>query len=310
MGCPRLCVMLVFSLLLFCPCVYAQNSGSQALDSTLGAEELKSRGNAAMDSGRPADALHAYELAYEVSQDPALLYNKGRAYQALTRYPEALVHVERFAREAPVALRQKVPGLGVLIDELKTKVTTIRIGCNVEGAVVRLRDRTLGTTPIRASLKVNAGPALLEASAEGYMPYSVKLVLAGAATIDLGIELMSRTDHGVIVVSSPKAGARARVDGVWRGLVPVEVTLATGEHQLELEKDGYEVARTSIFVEPGKSKQVSMDLSERSGLFSRWWFWTAAGVVAAATVSTIIAVNTERDPDTGTISPGRIVAGK
>src|SRR5437899_856477 len=57
---------------------------------------LKKRGDDAMDSLRYADALAAYSEAYSLSKDPALLYNKGRADQALGDYPSALQELERF----------------------------------------------------------------------------------------------------------------------------------------------------------------------------------------------------------------------
>src|SRR5688572_32317740 len=63
--------------------------------------ELKKRGDDAMESGRPADALAAYVEAYAISKDPALLYNKGRALQALTEYPRALEELEAFDKSAP-----------------------------------------------------------------------------------------------------------------------------------------------------------------------------------------------------------------
>ena len=41
-----------------------------------------------MDQDRYADALVLYQRAYELSNDPALLYNQGRAFEALGDYPD------------------------------------------------------------------------------------------------------------------------------------------------------------------------------------------------------------------------------
>ena len=57
---------------------------------------------------RYADALGAYAEAYALTRDPALLYNQGRAHQALGNFPEALASFERFAVEASPDLRARV----------------------------------------------------------------------------------------------------------------------------------------------------------------------------------------------------------
>src|SRR5262249_14067665 len=73
------------------------------------AAALKQRGDAAMDSLRYDDAIAAYEKAYAISKDPAILYNLGRVHQARGVYPKALEYLERFDREAPPELKSRVP---------------------------------------------------------------------------------------------------------------------------------------------------------------------------------------------------------
>src|SRR5258708_24207080 len=52
--------------------------------------ELRRRGNDAMAAFRPGEALEHYKQAYELTRDPALLYNMARALEALQDYPEHL----------------------------------------------------------------------------------------------------------------------------------------------------------------------------------------------------------------------------
>src|SRR4051794_30916405 len=79
---------------------FAQAPPAAAAPAVSRAAELKKRGDDAMDSLRYDDALAAYAEAYGITRDAALLYNQGRALQALGRYPEALASIERFAKEA------------------------------------------------------------------------------------------------------------------------------------------------------------------------------------------------------------------
>src|SRR5450631_1189811 len=76
-----------------------------------GASELKRSGDAAMHAAHYEDALEAYDAAYAVEPDPAILYNRARALQGLGNYPEALASIESFEKLAPAALKQRVPKL-------------------------------------------------------------------------------------------------------------------------------------------------------------------------------------------------------
>src|SRR5579883_647780 len=143
------------------------------------AAELKKRGDDAMDTGRPADAVIAYAQAYELTKDPVFLYNQGRALQATGRYPEALAQLETFDATAPPELKARVPGLGDLLAEVRGRVSTLAVTCAVAGAQIRLNDTKVGTTPLAVPLKVNAGHAVLELTAEGYRPFRRELDLPG-----------------------------------------------------------------------------------------------------------------------------------
>lgn len=270
--------------------------------------ELRKKGDTAMDTGYPADALAAYKEAAGLSSDPALHYNMGRALQALTRYPEALAEVEAFNATAPAELKAKVPRLDSLIDDLRAKVATLTVTCNVTGAEVRFAGKTLGQTPL-ASVKLNAGAGALEVSAEGYLPHKIELTLPGGGLSNLDIQLKSKATTGILIVTSPVTGASVAIDDTQAGNVPVEAALTAGTHTLTLRKEGYESARTSAIVGAGERKTVSIPLDEIRPLTSKWWFWTIVGtVVVTGAVVTIYALTTERKPDSGTIPPGQVGA--
>src|SRR5258706_3080976 len=133
------------------------------------AADLKQRGDAAMDSLRYGEAVDAYARAYALTKDPALLYNRGRALQALGDFPAALEALEGFDASANAELRARVPKLGELLTEVRARVASLALTCNVPGARVLLRDKVVGTTPFRGPLRFTAGPANLEVIAEGYL---------------------------------------------------------------------------------------------------------------------------------------------
>ena len=270
--------------------------------------ELRKRGDAATDTGNPADALAAYAEAAKLSTDPALHYNMGRALQALTRYAEALEQMEAFAAKAPPEMKAKVPRLDALLVQLRAKVSTLTISCNVPGAQVRFRERDLATTPAPAALKLNAGKGTLEVLADGYHPYKRELDLPGGGLSSVDVQLQSKATTGVLFVTSSVTGVDVAIDDRPSGKVPVEAVLPAGTHTLSLGKEGYEPMRTSTVLGAGERKTVTIPLEEERPLTKKWWFWTVIGAAVAGGVITVYALTTERKPDSGTIAPGQVGA--
>jgi tetratricopeptide (TPR) repeat protein len=174
---------------------------------------LKKRGDEAMDSLHYEDALAAYSEAYALAKDPALLYNRGRVLQARSDYPAALEAFEQFARDAPPAMRARVPKLQQLLAEIRSKVAKVEIVVNVAGARVSVRERPAGTAPLATPLALNAGPATVEVAADGYAPYRREVDLVGGETTRVDVALVAaRPDGDVLAASAPVQAARPRED--------------------------------------------------------------------------------------------------
>ncbi len=270
------------------------------------AKALKATGDKAMDEARPSEALAAYEQSFALKHDPALLYNQARAHMALTNFPAALEFLQRFDREAPAALKAKLPGLQELVDEVRTKVHRLTLVIDTPNAAVRLRDATLGMSPLPAGMPVNAGPATLDVRAPGFKPVHRELELAGNQDSTVTVHLERIDIRGTIVLRSPQPGVRAELQGKPRGSLPLELSLPQGTYPIVLSKEGYETLKSSLVVVAGERRERSLSLSKKPALYTRWWFWTGVGVVVAGGVVTAIALTTERSPDSGTIPPGQI----
>jgi len=110
-------------------------------------------------------------------------------------------------------------------------------------------------------------------------------------------------------ISSPVTGAQVSVDGAPIGTVPAEWYVGAGSHRVTLTHDGYEPEDTSVIVAAGQQKDLALPMREKSSITGKWWFWATVGaVVIAGGVATYLAATTEKDPDTGTIQPGRVKA--
>ena len=267
-----------------------------------GYAEAKRRGDDALVSGRTADALAAYEEAYAIRPDTAVVYNIGRAHQALGDFPAALESLEKFESTAPPDVRARVPGLPTLLADVRKHVSMIAVSSDVAGATVRLDARVLGTTPLPAPVRVNAGaPATLLVEKEGFFPFQRVVTLRGGAVMTFDAKLTSKLSAAIVTVRSPTAGALVSVDGKPEGTVPSEIVMTPGSHQLELTLRGYRPTRSSLAVAAGERTTVDLTLAAESSLATKWWFWTGVVLVAAGATVTVIALTTERDPDTGNV---------
>jgi hypothetical protein len=274
------------------------------------AAELKKLGNEAMDRLDPARALGYYSEAYGLTQDPALLYNKARALQTLENYPDALDAFEQFVQLASPELKAKVPGLEQLVDDVRKKVGTLEVACNVEGAEVRIKEpkgeRVLGKIGGGQRFRLNAGKKELLFAREGYFTETRHIDLPGGGLARVEVFMQSRAQGAKLRVSSSTAGALVSVDGRGVGVVPAEVSVNAGSHKITLQREGYEVAETTAIVDTGEDKRIDVPMVARSGILSKWWFWTGIGVVVAGGVVTTYALLKSRDPDSGTIPPGTV----
>jgi hypothetical protein len=290
---------------------------AQAKPSTPAAEKgvegyaaAKKRGDALFADRRYEEALSAYDAAYQAEPNPAIDYNRSSTLEALTRFPEALDSIERFEKDAPVDLKAKVPGLAQYIADLRVKVATVEIAVNVQSARVLLRGVEVSARKggsASAPMRVNAGPAKIEALAEGFVSVSETRNLPGGELTAIQFNLVPR--EAELLVTSPKPGALVRVDEKDLGLAPAKVKLGAGPHNVRVTLDGHLDALASLSLRVGETRTLSLDPTKKRSFFAGPVFWTLLGVVVVGTAVgiSVYAATKERAPPAGYgYSPGKI----
>lgn len=132
---------------------------------------------------------------------------------------------------------------------------------------------------------------------------------------ELTADLRARTATITIKTNTPSA--RLYVRGKDLGLVERERTVLAraGDATIRVEADGFTPFSREVLLPGGGSLEIEAQLERkatRTGggaepITSRWWFWTALGVVVAggATIA-VVALTTEKDPERGTFDPSPI----
>jgi hypothetical protein len=269
------------------------------------ARDLKKSGDRAMDALRFADAYAAYADIFALTRDPALLYNMGRALQALNRYPEALTKLEAFQAVAPPELKARVPRLTELIADLRGRVATLKVHANVPTGRVLVRSTVLGKLPLADPLRLSAGKADVEVEAEGFFPYRTTVDLPGGGEIAVDARLFSKATTGLLAVRTSAPGSAVFVDGQPVGIAPVELNVAGGQHRIRVKNADFRDYETTTVIAPGSKKDLDVKLLPPSVL-TRWWFWGSLALAGATAGVVGYAATTERAPGRGDIAPGQL----
>jgi len=265
---------------------------------------LKAEGDKLMESYKYSDALGRYEHAYELSHDPALLYNAGRALELMGRFPEAFDKLKAFESTASPDLRARVPNLAKLLSDVEQKTCLLTVDVKQKGANVRLGQTVLGPSPIK-SRRVNAGSgASILVELDGYEQATKVVDLPGKGDVQVTLDLVPKDKTATLRVTSPVAGATIEVDGKNAGQVPAEVRLPPGTHQVHLEAPGYRDNTVDVVLGAADRRTITIEPGDVP-VYETWWFWTITGTVVAggAAAAGIYAATTEGDPDVGTIAP-------
>jgi len=274
------------------------------------AAALRDTGNQAMLEMRYVDALSSYQQS--ATLDPAyvgVLYSIARAHQMLGEFAEALSTLERFEHQATPETKAKVGQLDRLFAELRARVGSLQLSCNIPGARVLLRDKVIGITPLPPT-RLAAGSATLELELDGFFPMRREIVIPAAGSLALELELHARSSSGLLIVHTVPSGARISVDGQRQGTSSpsVELALNAGAHRVNALREGYDEASVPVVLRAGSTRNLHLELERSVPITSRWWFWASAGVVIAGGVALSAALLTERRAENGTLTPGQIAA--
>src|SRR5512138_2075700 len=110
------------------------------------------------EDGDHRGALLKFQLAFDNSGDPRLLWDLAVCEKALRHYAKALPLVQRYLREAASMIstseRQEADALAAAISEF---VGPIRIETATTGATVLIDDVVVGKTPLAKSIVVDMG---------------------------------------------------------------------------------------------------------------------------------------------------------
>src|SRR5687768_16827860 len=127
------------------------------------------------------------------------------------------------------------------------------------------RDRTnvedglTGSLP-RAPLRVNPGHTEIRIEREGFEPFVEVVDLVGGATLRVDVVLRPQRTVGHLAIAATPSGARIVVDGVSRGITPLDLELASGVHRIEIRASDHVSRSFMLSLGRGESRRVDVQL--------------------------------------------------
>lgn len=131
------------------------------------------------------------------------------------------------------------------------------------GALVKVAGEVVGRTPTTA--EVLSGSYALEFLLEGYTPHLDRLRVVANEPLSLAAVVLQPADGNVSLASDP-AQATVTVDGVYRGVTPIDLDLTPNqEHEIEVSKAGHLTHVERIRVRSGEARQLTATLQPMLG---------------------------------------------
>ncbi len=142
--------------------------------------------------------------------------------------------------------------------ELNPAWAVVSIDTSPPGAEVLVDGEQLGFTPINAELLQGERDLMVKLS--GHKAWQERLDIIAGEDFSLPRVELEPADGLVFIRSTPNA-ASVTINGEFKGLTPLEVSLAPDEdHALTFFKNGYEQLRSTVRTQPEQEREILVEL--------------------------------------------------
>jgi hypothetical protein len=133
------------------------------------AQALQVAGVHLMERGDNEAALEKFESAFRLFPSPKILFNMGRAHQALGQQVEALTAFERFLDEAPYAPKESRAEATRAVEALRPKLSFLDLDAEDADCKISVDGREVGISPLPRPLAVLPGAHEVRFEKEGML---------------------------------------------------------------------------------------------------------------------------------------------
>jgi hypothetical protein len=186
-------------------------------------------------------ALVELQRAYELSNNPRILFNVGALEKLLTHYARAVDAWDKELREGAGKLSPAEAGEArSSIAIVQQFVTTIDVTANESDATLFIDDYPVGKTPFAAPVRIDVGRRIVRLSKDGFVDASQTVDVSSGARTPLIFKLEPKNKTALVSVTVGGApSATVFVDGKDMGPAPFKGELAAERHTIEARAPGF-----------------------------------------------------------------------
>ncbi|MBI3204679.1 MAG: PEGA domain-containing protein [Myxococcales bacterium] len=180
------------ALALACLCLLTPTASAAdpKADEQVEARSRYKKGLELYEEGAFDAALIELQRAYDLSPSYKILYNVALVYLQLNDFAGSLRNFKKYLDDGGKKIDQKRRAeVEKEIAKLQSRVATVELTVNVEGAEVSVDDLDVGETPLDQPLIVNAGKRKLSVQKSGFARVTKVLVVAGGDKKKLSLTL-------------------------------------------------------------------------------------------------------------------------
>ena len=192
-------------------------------------------------------AMVEFQRAFELTRNPAVLFNISATHELTGHYVEALDAMLDFERLAPAdTVSSRRAEVTAALGRLRGRVGTIMIRFDAAGLSVRIDNLERAVTEARTGLRVPAGRHRISLSAPHFSPREEEVDIAGGSTVVLSEPLVP--ERAFMAVECNVTGAEVLVDGHPVATTPTTSPLPVpeGVHHVMIRRPGFNVYETDV----------------------------------------------------------------
>jgi hypothetical protein len=209
-------------------------------------------------------ALVELQRAYELSQNPRVLYNVGALEKLLTHYARAVDAWERELREGagkltPAEMAEARSAIGIV----QQFVTTMDVTANEPDATLSIDDYVVGKTPFAAPVKIDVGKHTVRLSKDGFADAVQQVEVASGQRTPVAFKLEPKNKTALVSVTvGGVSSATVFVDGKDMGPAPFKGELTAERHTIEARAPGFVTVGQTVDIQYKQPVSLVLSLSQ------------------------------------------------
>jgi hypothetical protein len=205
-----------------------------------------------------------FQRAYDLSQNPRVLYNLGVIEKLQTHYARAVAAWNRELTEGAGKLTpSETVELKNAIAIVQQFVTAIDVTANEADATLFIDDYAVGKTPFTASVPIDVGKHTLKLTKAGFVDSTQQVEVASGQKTPVTFKIDPQNKTALVSVTVGGAPtATVFIDGKDMGPAPFKGELSADRHTIEARAPGFVTVGQTVDVQYHQPMSLVLSLSQ------------------------------------------------